>query len=306
MRHEASEVKTEPALRPLFRKQFRWKFCEGDHAEKTVITPELAAEMMKRNVDDDYRNRPLSAALVRRYARMMENDEWHVTGEAIIFSSDGVLLNGQHRLTACLESGHAFTSWVIYGIDRQSFKFMDQGRKRTAGDIFSIEEVPNAALMAAATVWYLQITRHNGMNLPGAGTEGHVEAAELLNIYYMHSGLQESAWVGHLVASEGESLAAPSMAVALHYLFAQKSRRDADDFMRKVITGVGIETAASAENKIRKWLLKDNLNVGGRTSTSFRAAYLTQAWNARRSGRSVGTFRWRDASSPTAPFPAIR
>src|SRR3546814_18050949 len=80
---------------------------------------------------------------------------------------------------------------------------------------------------------------------------------------------------------------------ALHYLFAQKSRSAADDFMRRVITGVGIASNKDPEHAIRKWLLKDNMETGGRTNNTYRAAYVVLAWNSRRNGKPIKIFRWR-------------
>src|SRR6185437_7990465 len=103
----------------------------------------MADVMLERNSDDTYRNRPLNNVRVRRYARGMERG-WKITGETIIFSNDGVLLNGQTRLTACIHAGVSFSTFVAFGIEREAFKYMDgDGACRTASDVFSTELIPN-------------------------------------------------------------------------------------------------------------------------------------------------------------------
>lgn len=286
-----------------FKKRLRWRIGEPKHAEFWVISPAHAEELLKLNTDEDYKNRPAMEHTIARYARAMKEGRWALTGEPIILSSDGVLLNGQHRLFACVRSGCAFETLVVFGIDRETFKFMDRGMKRTASHVFSIEGVPNAALMAAAMLWVYRIVNLNGF-APAPSTS--LENEQLLRLYYENEALQESGWVGRAIAREGESLVSNSLMTALHFLFAQKNRAMADDFMSKVITGIGLTSATQPENKIRRWLQQDNQQTGGRSNDTYRAAYIVMAWNARRKNKPVELFRWRTAKSPNAPFPVIR
>ena len=61
-----------------------------------TITPELAAEFLKKNKS----NRPLSSKHVIALAGSIERGEWMFTGESIKFSESDTLLDGQHRLSA--------------------------------------------------------------------------------------------------------------------------------------------------------------------------------------------------------------
>ena len=286
------------------KKKLRWHTAQEDpHAVLMLISPAHADEMLRRNVGDDYRNRPNSQLIVDRYAKEMAEGRWALTGETIIFSTEGDLLNGQHRLMACIKAGVSFPTFVAFGVPRDGFKFMDTGRTRSAGDVFAIEGIKNWYSMAAATKWVMRIRDNNGSKFSATDAPTN---DDLLHYYQQNDGLQDSAWVGQKIGTEGESLIAPALMTALHYLFAQKSRSDADDFMRKVITGVGIASARDPEHVIRKWLLKDNSEVGGRTADTYRAAYVTLAWNARRTNRAVGSLRWKTAQNPNLPYPTIR
>lgn len=286
-----------------FKKNLRWHIGEPKHAEFWVISPAHAEELLSLNTDEDYKNRPAGEHTIARYARAIKEGRWALTGEPIILSSDGVLLNGQHRLYACVRSGCDFETLVVFGIDRETFKFMDRGMKRTASHVFSIEGVPNATLMAAAMMWVYRITNLNGFAVAPSNA---LENEQLLDLYYENDGLQRSAWVANAIKREGESLISPSLMTALHFLFAQKNRAMADDFMSKVVTGIGIEAASDPEHQIRKWLSNDNKNSAGRSNDTYRAVYVTLAWNARRMNKQIKVFRWRTEQSPNAPFPAIR
>lgn len=100
--------------------------------EVMTITPEIAKEWLEKNYDG---NRKIKEDVVKSYARQMSNGMWTDSNDAICFSKDGVLLNGQHRLNACVHSGCEFTSIVRWDADPDSFANMDIGARRTNTDI---------------------------------------------------------------------------------------------------------------------------------------------------------------------------
>ena len=70
---------------------------KGVSAGFEFVTPELAEELLR---DFNTHNRRLRSRQVSLYAESMRQDRWSLNGEPIQFDADGVLLNGQHRLTA--------------------------------------------------------------------------------------------------------------------------------------------------------------------------------------------------------------
>src|SRR5664279_4273925 len=69
-------------------------------ADIEVITPSLAATYLEANI----KNRKVKEKAVQRYAADMVAGEWMLTGEAIKFSDEGSLLDGQNRLRAIVMS----------------------------------------------------------------------------------------------------------------------------------------------------------------------------------------------------------
>ena len=80
---------------------------------EVVITPELATKLLEYNTC----NRALSKSVVKKYADMMKKGEWYFSHQSIAFSDteDGleVLVDGQHRLYAVIQSGVAVKFTVI-------------------------------------------------------------------------------------------------------------------------------------------------------------------------------------------------
>lgn len=102
---------------------------------KTKITPEVAQYLLDTF---NTRNRSLTDSTVEAYARDMSSGRWFYTGEAIKFSADGVLTNGQHRLKACVVSGTSFFTDVLVGMSPDSVLTEDTGKSRSVADVVSI------------------------------------------------------------------------------------------------------------------------------------------------------------------------
>ena len=66
----------------------------------TDITPDYAKELLLCNTH----NRTLKKQRVSTYSKDMANGNWRSNGMPFIIGDDGVLKDGQHRLTACIEA----------------------------------------------------------------------------------------------------------------------------------------------------------------------------------------------------------
>ena len=101
-----------------------------------TITPEFAGHIM------DHRNtlnRGKKQALIGRIRRDLDSDRFRLNGESIVFSDQGELLDGQHRMEGCRQSGKSFEAVVALGIEGGTLATIDQSMARTAGDILAIQ-----------------------------------------------------------------------------------------------------------------------------------------------------------------------
>ncbi len=262
-----------------------------ENSIRMEITPSRAADMLKYNIG----NRPCTATKVKLYARQMESGDWRYTRVPIIFSDAGRLIDGQHRLNACLESETPITADVAFGAADESFAFIDVGKGRSAADIFAINQVQNAATMASATGW---VCRYEQGKIYQSN-KGAITAAELYDEYLKHPDLQRSFNPG---AEFGRSrLAPPSMMVALHYICAQKCRRDADAFFGIACEGMGAQSKSDPAFELHKRLIKNAISQEKLPSNVLAGLTLT-AWNRYRDGRSGRGLRY----SSDMKFPRAR
>jgi|SRR6185312_8976377 len=280
-----------------FKKQLGWHAaCDEPHASVMTITPLMADELLRRNEGEDFRNRSLSASTLDKYTDEMKRG-WKLTGETIILSKSGRLLNGQHRLHACIASERSFQTFVVFGVDDDAFAFMDIGRKRTAADIFSIHGIKDANKIAAAALWVWKY--HNTKMAKPYGSEA--PTPDQLYDFYLNDAraLSESVTAG----VRFKDLAPPSLMIALHFLCAQKSALHADKFFLGVATGANL-TAKDPALKLRNRLIEERIG-GTHLADIYIAAFTVQAWAAMRQGRTMGIFRWRGEQNPTQSFPSI-
>ena len=96
-----------------------------------TITPAMAMDWLE-TVNN--RNRPVSERHVNVLARDMENGKWKLTHEGIAFDPNGILLDGQHRLWAIVESGTPIDTLVFFNVPQDSIMVINDGRSRTVVD----------------------------------------------------------------------------------------------------------------------------------------------------------------------------
>lgn len=98
------------------------------------VTPELARQWLEKND----RNRPLHPPTVRRYADDMRAGRWKLTHQGIAFSPRGILIDGQHRLSAIIECGLTISMMVTFNADAETVLAVDQNNPRKPSQQFTL------------------------------------------------------------------------------------------------------------------------------------------------------------------------
>lgn len=108
------------------------------HFEIQWISPDKARDYLATNVC----NRACSKASVKRWADTIKAGAWKLSSDAITFDWNGVLINGQHRLNALIETGATMPFVVAYNFPPESKNALDVGKKRTLHEIMTINGYP--------------------------------------------------------------------------------------------------------------------------------------------------------------------
>lgn len=137
-----------------------WKNLKQDNLDARSGVYEITPEMAQALLDTPgAKNRKLSNRRIGQYCSAIRNHQWVLTGEPILLDEKGNLLDGQHRLMACVQTTKPFHSVVLYG--KFHFKDMGQGKPRSGSDVLSIRDV-NSAVTIASAIRYI-ILHDRGM-----------------------------------------------------------------------------------------------------------------------------------------------
>lgn len=116
------------------------------------ITPAIARKYLERN----HCNRNLSHAHRDKLARAMTDGEFHHTHQGIAFDVNNELIDGQHRLSAIIESNTTQTMQVTRNVPIESRTMVDnQSRPRSARDALVMEghKLATKEAVAVCRMW---------------------------------------------------------------------------------------------------------------------------------------------------------
>ncbi len=124
--------------------------------KKILVTPELAKEYLSHNTS----NRVLNKRYIGKYVNEMKKGLWTLSNDAIIFAESGKLLNGQHRLTAVIQSGVTCEFLVGFGFPESTFNVLDSGKARSGGDVLRCNGISYPTELSGIIRKYILLVTH--------------------------------------------------------------------------------------------------------------------------------------------------
>lgn len=229
----------------------------------------------------------------------MKNGRFAFNGESITFSPEGTLLDGQHRLNACVRAGKPFDTVVVRGVRMASQMTMDKGAKRTVANNLQIMGCSNANILGGAGK-LICMWATNGWDVPRNSVKSGFTDQDVQEFCLSHEDeLQQAISTSGSSSHSGKRVLSASRATALAFVFSRISAEDAayffDDFNSPVPERQPIA------------LLKDKLYkdaVGGRRSDARTViAYVVKAWNAFMEGERLLVLRFAQGGARPEKFP---
>ena len=264
---------------------------EHDGTITGLITRDIAGWLLRLNLG----NRQLTKTDVARFTRILERGMWVNTGEPIIVSREGVINDGQHRLTAIHETGIPAPCDVRFGILRDAFQATGTGRRRTAADVLHIGGTEDAKQCAAIAkiVWHYD----NG-TIAQCGQP--IEATDIQSIVAAYPVIRETARISR-------SLKMPVLqrgwfGGALALVARRSSVEEAREYAEAVDSGQGVETSPSRQ--LHERLVREAMSRSKAPAID-RIILAIKAWNAWVVHRPVGQLRVIDTERSSKGFPPI-
>lgn len=258
-----------------------------------TITPAEAHVLLGKNSN----NRNLRRTRVDTYARDMKSNKWELNGDPIRLNGDGTLLDGQHRLHACIQADSPFTTVVVSGLGAASHKTIDVGLTRTFADELKWRGEAHVADLAAV-VRLLAAYDSGTLLLPDVASR-----AELSGFLTKNARVRES--LAYCVG-EAKKIGLRSTAIiATHYLIFREHGQDlanayADHLFGGTDYGDGDPCLA-----FRTYAMSASGNRLFRPTTTEWFAYSIKAANAWLLGRPVKTLKWGRVGKNRENFPVL-
>lgn len=247
---------------------------DTQQVELVTVTPEMAAEWLKHNTN----NRRLRKLRVDTYANDLQQGHWRFTGDSIKFDDSCNLIDGQHRLAACVQSGVPFQVLVVRGLAAEAFDVLDRNLPRAAGDVFAqhkVKEQNRIAASARLVIGYEHGLLHNHNALAPFTTTSCLLEEVLPKEDSYYSAARVAGRARHVGFN-------PSAFTAFLVLASRRFDRECvSEFAEACISGIGLEEGDARIALIN--VMRGPNRPKGNTET---LASLIRAWNAWRRNES--------------------
>lgn len=240
--------------------------------EVVKFTPEMASDLLDQHSHEN--NRTLRQRNIQIFADDMRAGKWELNGETVIIGSDNKVLDGHHRLWACMIAETPFETCVIRNVDPDTFTTIDTGARRTGADVVHItsENKKYHRVIAHATVMILRYESGKVM------ARKPILPRDIAGYYNSHPDLE--TWAE--AASKGPTKPFAAAVAAVASLASVKYRARAAEFVDALTSGAALDKGSPVLALRNRLLTRDQ-----RLSPEERFALVTLGWNAFVEGRSL-------------------
>lgn len=261
-------------------------FNPNINTEILTVTPLMAQEFLTHNIS----NRRLSEAYVKYYADQMKKGLWRLTNDAISFSKNGNLLNGQHRLKAVCESGISCQFVILRGLREDAFVVMDNGKIRSSKDALYTYGIANANNVAAIVKRKLVLDKKN--NAMGRGYDKILNAT-IIEEYNKHKVFYDSVCkIANGLYRKLRLLNISTYGSIISYLVLTLGHQleDAVGFFEEFVCDKAVTN--NVVNLLRSQLQADKMSTKVKMTMQKKQGLIILAWNYWISGKSVTTLQY--------------
>jgi hypothetical protein len=230
----------------------------------------------------------------------MKDGDWKLNGESIVFDDNGNVIDGQHRLTAIVESGVTIKSVVVRGVDRSTFTSIDSGVRRDGGDILAVSGYTYSKPLAAALNVIEMYNRYGGFHNTGSYSSSNMvrsKKTDHVELAKKYEGCIPSVAYVHNKSPKVRPFRPAAFTAAIHYIFGLESPQARDRFFESIETGIPQYGAACPTLKIAKAYQIEKQVAMMNTSAARRYELWRNAWDA---------FKTRYDREGRKPAPSMR
>jgi hypothetical protein len=268
-----------------------------------MVTPEKAKLWLQKNI----KNRTLRHWHIDDLAREMSEGLWSLNGQTISFSTDGALLDGQHRLLAVIKSGVTVPMSVAFGVDDpNAFKTYDATiLKRNASQIASMMGIENANNISAIARRLLHWDKTSNKAEFSFTCESwkRISNNDVLDYIQTHNQEIYSMYKEIYLSLPARRCKARSALVAALIICNRQDDVATMLFVEGLKTGINIKPN-SPIHLLRERLIDPPERTGLKWELEVMALTV-KAWNKYLNGKTLKHFRWRQEGDNPEKFPLL-
>lgn len=241
-------------------------------------------------------NRPLNEQHVKRIAAQIIAGKWRFNGDTIKKSTNGDILDGQHRLWAIVESKMSVKTIIVSGIERDAFATIDTLRKpRSGGDVLALSGATrHRQYTSAALQWLLRYQR--GIIETYQKPTNRIENSDIEMMYESNKGIERA--IERVAKLRG--LANPSIVGFFYYVLSNRSPELAERLAHILENPAGTNMN-DPFFRLRMYFTSERT----RKDPVVSIALMIKAANAAYHKQEVRNLMWRNQGERPEPFPKL-
>ena len=261
-------------------KPFSFKMLDKKQNVMVSISPQDAEALL---ADHNHHNRNIAEASVRRWATAMTEGTWDPDASDLKVDWNGDLIDGQHRLLACIRSGVPMGTLLRTGLDPATQRRVDIGRRRNTSDTFRLEKIAWANNIAAAILLRLRYENGESRGLRVSSNLRVDLSPDQSLAYYREHPFHEK------LASQSDAMyrIAPNVARTVWFaalpMFAERDEADALRFAESFVNGDWGGPGSPMQALIRYVSSARTPGIPGQKARAVNERHLlaiVKAWNA--------------------------
>lgn len=254
----------------------------GNILTHVEITVPMAWDILHYNE----RNRPVHFRSIETYTGLQIDNAWPFIGDVLRFSNKFKLLDGQHRLIAQIQANKKVVYHIQLGLDEKTFKSMDLGRKRSAGDMMAVAGHDDWNILAAAAKSVIMFEKEHLVYTKTRDSRVGIEEtyqwqADEQQIKTLKSCLKFVK--DEIMKAPGKKYFSRANWVFIYYILRKKHPTSAKEFLSQLAKGENL----SMQKTPSVYMLKNHLDeiadgkefIKGYMLYTVKMKYLIKAWN---------------------------
>lgn len=262
-------------------------FTESHLFHKVKVTPDMAGKFKQHN----NRNRPYKHAAITKYSKDMRAGTFIHIGDTIRFDVNGNIIDGQNRIESVLNTGVTIEQNIETGLPVVAFDKIDQGVKRSLGDIFFGMGIRYHQTVATGIVLY-----HGLLDMPSNRMVEYMDKnVKLVPL------MEDCALLAKKYKKALEGNVSEYMYMAILYMARRKYGDKAIEFFDKLSNGNFVVTSQTDVLSLLWNKVYKSSPGATKMDRNFRVAYIVKAFNIWMAKKKISVLKW----SSDEDFPII-